>query len=70
MRLRTVVLVGLATAAAAAVVVRRRRDAPPAHPAQLGRDDGTTLHLGEDDPRLSALRARAAELRAALEAAS
>ena len=71
MRVRTVAVFGLAAAAAtAAVVVRRRRAAPPAQPAQLGRDDGTIVHLGEDDPRLPALRARAAELRAALEAAS
>ena len=70
MRLRTVAVVGLATAAAAAVVVRRRRGAPPAHPVQIGCDDGTIVHVGEDDPRVTALRARAAELRAALEAAS
>ena len=72
MRLRTVAFVGLAAAAAAsaAVAVRRRREAPPAHEAQLGRDDGTSVRLREGDPRLPALRARAAELRTALEVPS
>lgn len=71
MRLRSVAVVGVAAVAlTAAVVVRRRRGAPPAHPAQLGRDDGTIVRLGEDDSRLAPLRACAAELRVALEAAS
>ena len=68
MRLRTVAVAGVAAAAAATVVLaRRRRGAPPAPPAQLGRSDGTVAYLAADDPRLAALRARAAEVRAALE---
>ncbi len=68
MRLRTVAVVGLAAAAtAAAVLRRRRRRAPSAAPAQLGRSDGTLVRLAADDPRLAELRARAMDLRAALE---
>jgi hypothetical protein len=68
MRLRTVAVVGLAAAVTGAAVLRRRRRAAPA-PAQLGRGDGTLLHLAADDPRLAELRARAMDLRAALETA-
>jgi hypothetical protein len=68
MRLRTVAVLGLVAAAtAAAVVRRRRRSGPPAPPAQLGRRDGAVQHLAADNRDLPALRARAEDLRAALE---
>jgi hypothetical protein len=69
MRLRTVVVVGLAGAAAAVAVARRRRGgAPPPSPGQIGRADGTVVRLEAGDPRLADLRVRAADLRRALEA--
>lgn len=69
MRLRTVAVLGLTTAVAATVVVRRRRRvAPPSPAAQLGLADGAVLHLASGDPAVPALRARAADLRVALEA--
>jgi dihydroorotate dehydrogenase len=69
MRLRTVAVLGVATAVAAGVVVRRRRHGTPPPPAvQLGLDDGVVVRLGIDDPGVPALRARAADVRAALEA--
>lgn len=70
MRLRTLAVVSLAAAAAVALANRRRRAAPPASAAQLGRSDGSIVHLAADDPSLLPLRARAAELRAALETVS
>jgi hypothetical protein len=67
MRLRTAALVSLAAAAAVALARRRRRAMPPAPAAQLGRSDGSVVQLVADDPSLPALRARAADLRVALE---
>jgi hypothetical protein len=68
MRLRSAAVMALVAAATAVVLMRRRRRAaspPPA--AHLGRGDGSIVRLAADDPGLPALRARAAELRAALE---
>jgi len=68
MRARTMAIGGLAGAAAAVAWWRRRRRAAPSPAAQIGRGDGSVLLLAGDDPRTPALCARAAELRAALEA--
>ncbi len=70
MRLRSVVLAGLAVAATAAAVVarRRRRPSPPAPAVLLGLTDGSTVRLAAGEPSVADLRARASEARAALEA--
>lgn len=70
MRLRAVVLGGVAVAAAAVAVAARcrRRPSPPAPAVQLGLMDGSTVHLAAGDPKVDDLRARASEVRDALEA--
>ena len=70
MRLRTVTLAGVAVVATAAAVAtrRRRRPSPPAPAVQLGLTDGSTVRLAAGDPGVADLRARASEVRAALEA--
>ena len=67
-RTGVVTLAALGGAAAVALVLRRRRSAAPARPAvQIGLADGRVRRLGADDAQAADLRARAADLRAALE---
>jgi hypothetical protein len=70
MRLRTVILAGVAVVATAAAVAtrRRRRPLPPVPAVLFGLTDGSTVRLAAGDPGVADLRARAFEARAALEA--